>query len=93
MKITKTFGMTLSAKYQSYTFSTTVEAEFPQDSDAEKMNSDLSEAAVNATLNDIESFMDKDSDFKAVFFARQDELDRFKATLKAKGRLGSTTTA
>lgn len=86
MKITKSFEMGVSGKYQNYRFGTVVESD-DAGKDPEQANRDLMQLAINATLNDIDMFMVADVDFKAVFLARQEELDRYKATLKAKGKM------
>ena len=94
MKVTKSFHMTLAARYQSYSFGTTVEEEVVRKTGPDATNEDfdetanrLYELAVKNTLIDIETFAQADEDFQAVFLSRKEELDRYIATLKAKGKM------
>jgi hypothetical protein len=93
MKVTKSFHMTLAARYQSYSFGTTVEEEVITDGGVATIEefdataNRLYELAVKNTLIDIETFAQADEDFQAVFLSRKEELDRYIATLKAKGKM------
>ena len=93
MKITKSFHMTLAARDQSYSFGTTVEEDVVTErgvatnQEFDETANRLYELAVKNTLIDIETFAQNDEEFQAVFLARKEELDKYIATLKAKGKM------
>lgn len=83
MKISKTFSMTVSGKYQSYTFSTMLEAEGSAETGDEEANA-LFDLAKNATFADIETLAENDEEFRTVLGARREELANYRKVLDGK---------
>lgn len=92
-KVVKPFEMTISGKYQSYHFGTTIEAEVVslETSDladreisetVQKAEDDLFLLAVSSTFRDIERFSKDDETFKLVVSARDEDLAKFKLLLE-----------
>lgn len=84
MKIGKKFSMTISGKYQSYTFSTVVEAEGVEPSEIEVMEYALARTARAGTFKDIETLAGTDEEFQLVLADRREELQNYKKVLDAR---------
>ena len=77
MKISKTFGMTISGAYQSYKFETSIET----DAASEEMSAVASALVVitkNSTLQDVDAYAKNDKDFAIVLATRNKELEKLR---------------
>ena len=81
MKIGKSFEMTVSAKYQSYRFATSLEEDYPDALTLDVITSisdKLLALAVNLTMADIERQASVDPDFETVWAIRSKDLAQTK---------------
>jgi hypothetical protein len=98
MKVTKSFEMTISGKYQSYKLGTSMEMDLPESARAagggqyvtcsdSKDEAELFLSVVNSTMADIDQLQTTDPNFGLVYQARQEELDKFKIYLANQKKL------
>jgi len=91
MKVTKTFEMGVTGKYQPYRFVTGMEMDLPVSPRKvgnvtmllpdPKDEARLFLAVVESTMNDIDQLQVTDPNFGLVYQARQEELDKYKIYL------------
>ena len=80
MKITKTFGMTISGNYQSYKFETSADTDTDEPRwgglSAEAVSLHLSAMVVAHTEDDVQKYAAADPNFAAVLGTRNTELEK-----------------
>jgi len=85
MKVSKTFGMTISGAYQSYVFSTTIETDNSEaDVDPTVEAEVLTDFVRKATEADIASLLKADPNFAVVYAVRDESLEKQRKLIKSK---------
>lgn len=77
MKITKTFGMTISGAYQSYRFENALETDIPG-SDISAASASITQTLIDCIEVDIKNYATNDKDFAIVLSARNNELEKLR---------------
>lgn len=85
MKITKTFEIGISGKYQTYRFGTSLEV-VADSMNIETAEESLSRAAIDSTFEDLRAFSISDEDFRTVLAARDEELQKYRKLLSNQGK-------
>jgi len=84
VKISKTFGVKVSAEYQSYDFSSTMELVLPKEIDLlnkddqmyiSRCNNWLSTTVIEETVNDIKAFAGHNEKFRTILAARNKKIE------------------
>lgn len=93
-KITKTFEIGISGKYQSYRFGTTETINVPDEMELKKIEETemiLSNNVRKSTYTDIIAYVQGSEDFQLVLASRREELDRYHILLSKTGKLPDLT--